>query len=162
MKIISNTGPIIGLAKIGQLCLLKAITPEVLIPPMVHRELLSKIGRESEEIENALNEFLRVTKPKPLDSSIEMLIAHLDEGEKQAVNLALNHSSGCLLLLDDRAGRKVSRRLGVPTTGVVGIVLLAKEKGLIQNVGTLLTLLRNQGYWLSNEIVQTAKQLAGE
>ncbi len=38
MKIISNTGPLIGLAKIDCLSILKMIASEVLIPPMVHRE----------------------------------------------------------------------------------------------------------------------------
>jgi predicted nucleic acid-binding protein len=40
MKIISNTGPLIGLAKIDCLSILKMIASEVLIPPMVHRELV--------------------------------------------------------------------------------------------------------------------------
>ena len=39
MKIISNTGPIIGLAKIDKLSLLKELAEEVLIPPLVYREL---------------------------------------------------------------------------------------------------------------------------
>ena len=35
MKVISNTGPIIGLAKIDKLSLLKELSEEVLIPPLV-------------------------------------------------------------------------------------------------------------------------------
>ena len=50
MKIVSNTGPIIGLAKIGLLFILNQMASEVLIPPMVHKELLGKIGGESEQI----------------------------------------------------------------------------------------------------------------
>jgi predicted nucleic acid-binding protein len=61
MKIVSNTGPIIGLAKVDQLFLLKNIASEVLIPPMVYRELLGKVGTESERIDRAFNEFLHVT-----------------------------------------------------------------------------------------------------
>ena len=60
MKIISNTGPIIGLAKIDLLFLLNQIASEVLIPPMVHRELMGKIRHETEQIDKALNEFLKV------------------------------------------------------------------------------------------------------
>lgn len=47
MKIVSDTGPLIGLAKIDCLSILKNIATEVLIPPMVHRELLGKVGIES-------------------------------------------------------------------------------------------------------------------
>ncbi len=45
MKVVSNTGPLIGLAKIGQLLLLKSMYTEVLIPPIVHRELLGKVWK---------------------------------------------------------------------------------------------------------------------
>ena len=51
MRIVSNTGPIIGLAKIDRLSILKDIASEIIIPPMVHRELLGKTGIESERID---------------------------------------------------------------------------------------------------------------
>jgi predicted nucleic acid-binding protein len=44
MRIVSNTGPLIGLAKIDCLSILKQIASEVCIPPMVYRELLGKEG----------------------------------------------------------------------------------------------------------------------
>ncbi len=44
MKIVADTGPIIGLAKIGKLYLLEKYVGEVLIPPIVYKELLGKIG----------------------------------------------------------------------------------------------------------------------
>jgi predicted nucleic acid-binding protein len=44
MKIVSDTGPIIGLAKIGKIILLKNIADEVIIPPMVYKELFGKTG----------------------------------------------------------------------------------------------------------------------
>ena len=46
MKIISDTGPIVGLAKIKKLYLLQSISDEVLIPTMVYKELFGKIGPE--------------------------------------------------------------------------------------------------------------------
>lgn len=64
MKLISDAGPIIGLAKIGQIFLLKKLATEVLIPPFVQKELYGKIGVESELIEQALNDFIQVAEPK--------------------------------------------------------------------------------------------------
>lgn len=122
MKIISNTGPIIGLAKIDQLFLLKKIASEVLIPPMVYREILGKVGIESERIDHALNEFLRVTDLNPLEPSIEMTISGLGDGERQAIGLASTVKGDVLLLLDDRAGREVAKQLNIPTTGLVGLL----------------------------------------
>ena len=69
MRIISNTSPLIGLAKINALFILKDIASEVLIPPAVHRELLGKVGIESEKIDEALSDFINVFDIQPLDSA---------------------------------------------------------------------------------------------
>jgi hypothetical protein len=47
MRIVADTGPIIALSKIGKISLLKSFAGEVLIPPMVYKELFGKIGSES-------------------------------------------------------------------------------------------------------------------
>lgn len=162
MKIVSNTGPLIGLAKIKQISLLKDIAEAVFTPPMVHRELLGKVGDESQEIDYALSGFIRVTDPKPLAPATELAIADLDEGEKQAIGLASTVAGDILLLLDDRAGRAVAKKLNIPTMGLVTFLLLAKERGLVANIGQLIEELRNKGYWLSDEVIEVAKRLAGE
>jgi predicted nucleic acid-binding protein len=162
MKIVSNTGPLIGLAKIDRLSILKDIASKIIIPPMVHRELLGKTGIESERIDNALNGFINVIELKSLDSAIENALADLDEGERQAIALASTFSKDIILLLDDRAGRLVAEKLNIPTTGLIGILLLAKEKGILENIGLLIDELRSQGYWISDEVANLAKGLAGE
>ncbi|NTU42857.1 MAG: DUF3368 domain-containing protein [Nitrospirales bacterium] len=65
-------------------------------------------------------------------------------------------------LFCDSAGRRAAGRLDIPVTGVVGILLLAKEKGLIHNVSEPIVEIRNNGYWLSQKVIEVAKQLAGE
>jgi len=162
MKIVSNTDPIIALAKIGKLDLLKAIAPEVLIPLTVARELFAKFGRESQAIDQALADFIRVTEVKEIDPGIKIAIAGLDEGEKQAIALASTLSEEIVLLLDDRAGRRVAQKLGFSTTGSIGVLLRLKEKGAIENVGVLLSEMRDRGYWLDDRVVEAAKLLAGE
>lgn len=162
MKVVSNTGPIIGLAKIGRSFLLKSMFEEVLIPPLVHRELFGKVGGESEEIERALNDFIHIADLMPLEPATEQATADLDEGEKQAIGLASTIEGHVVLLLDDRAGRQVAKRLNIRTTGLVGLLLLAKEKGLVENVGSLIEELRNNGYWLSDGVIEVARRLAGE
>lgn len=162
MKIVSDTGPLIGLAKVDCLSILKNIATEVLIPPMVHRELLGKVGIESEKIDNALNDFIHITDLKPLDLTTKEALAELDEGEGQAIGLAFTFSEDVLLLIDDHVGREVAEKLNIPTTGLIGILLLAKEKGIIEKIGPLLDEMRNQGYWLSDKVVDAARQLAGE
>ena len=67
-----------------------------------------------------------------------------------------------ILLLDDRAGRRVTARMNISTTGLIGLLLVAKERGVIQSVGILIKELRENGYWLSDEIMKIAIKLAGE
>ena len=62
MKIVADTGPIIDLAKIGRISLLKKLATEVLIPPIVHKELYGKIGSESDQIDLALSDFVHVVE----------------------------------------------------------------------------------------------------
>lgn len=162
MRIVSNTGPIIGLAKINRLSILKDLAGEILIPPMVHRELLAKMGDEASLIDEALNSFIRISPVPPLDPSVKTIIADLDAGEGHTIGLASTFSGNVLLLLDDRAGRTAAVRLNIPTTGVIGLLLLAKERGIINKVTELISELRKQGYWLSDRVVEIARQLAGE
>jgi predicted nucleic acid-binding protein len=42
------------------------------------------------------------------------------------------------------------------------IIGLAKEKGILGNIGSLVDELRTHGYWLSDEVTEVAKRLAGE
>ena len=162
MKIVSDTGPIIGLAKIGKIILLKNIADEVIIPPMVYKELFGKIGPESNEIDQALNTFIMVKRDMAVEEAVKIELAGLGEGEKQAIGLASRLDNDVILLLDDRAGREVAARLNIFTTGLIGLLLVAKEKGLVESVGTLIKELRNNGYWLSDDIMKTAIELAGE
>jgi predicted nucleic acid-binding protein len=162
MKIVSDTGPIIGLAKIGRLDLLKSLGEEVGIPPFVHRELFAKTGKESSDIDNALKEFIRVVTVNISESGKVAVLHDLDEGERQAIALASALGKDVLLLMDDHAGRQAARELGVPVTGLLGLVLLAKEKGLVNHVGSLIEELREAGYWLSDEVMEVARKLAGE
>jgi hypothetical protein len=162
MKIICDTGPIIGLAKIGKISLLKSIAEEVLIPPMVYKELLGKIGDESIQIEGALNDFIRIKESDAFDSAAETAFAGLGEGEKQAIGLAFSIEKDVLLLLDDRAGRVCAGKINIPTIGLIGLLLISKQKGLVEKVSPLIEELRNKGYWLSDEIINIARRLAGE
>lgn len=162
MKIVSNTGPLIGLAKINRLSILKDLAGGISIPPMVHRELLAKTGDEATLIDEALSSFIHVHSVPPLDPAVKTIIADLDAGEGHAIGLASTFSGNVLLLLDDRAGRSAAERLNIPTTGLIGILLLAKEKGIIRSVSELISELREQGYWLSDHIVEIARRLANE
>lgn len=162
MIIVSNTGPLIGLAKIQQLDLLGRLAAEIYIPPQVRIELLARTGPETALLAAALQGAIQVKAPAVLDAATETMLRRLDEGERQAIALARSFHTPVLLLLDDRAGRTAAQKLGQPLTGLAGLLLLAKRQGVVTAVAPLLGTLRSLGYWVSDEVVAVAKNLAGE
>ena len=161
MTVVSNTGPIVALAKADHLGVLRTLYGEVLIPSAVHRELLAKTGPEAQRIDDGLAAFLRITPISKPREEVDRLTSGLGAGEQQAICLALETTAG-LLVMDDRAGRKVAGQLGIATTGVVGVLLEAKRAGHLPMVRPILEIIRRHGYWLSDAVVETATRLAGE
>lgn len=68
-----------------------------------------------------------------------------------------------LLLLDEMEGRHAAQRLGLRVLGVVGVLLQAKSRGEIEQVGPYLEALRQSaGFYLSDALVQAALEQANE
>ncbi len=142
--------------------MIEKFADEILIPPMVYKELFGKVGPESEEIDRALNSFIKTVSLPQTAGEIRSILSGLDEGEKQAITLAYAHIDDVILLIDDRAGREVADKLGIPITGLLGLILRLKEKGFVKDIGAITEELRRKGYWLSDDVVKMVKSLAGE
>ena len=156
----SNTGPLIVLAKADRLTVIEAMYGVVQIPPAVHRELLAKTGPEAQRLDDAFASFVHIVPLPPVSATADHLTQRLGPGEQQAIALAFSNSG--LLLIDDQAGRKAARQLGVEVTGVVGVLLEAKRVGHIPMLKPILETIRHHGYWLSDALVETALQIANE
>jgi predicted nucleic acid-binding protein len=157
---VSNTGPLIALAKVDRLSVLKALFETVRIPHGVERELLAKVGPEAQRLGVALKHFIESVSPAAMSPDIEQATASLGQGEQQAVALAC--ATGSLLLMDERSGRAAARRLGLKVTGSAGVLIRAKEAGLVPHVRPLLEEMRRNGYFLSDALLDVAASLAGE
>jgi uncharacterized protein len=162
MSVVSNTGPLIALAKIDDLALLQQLFGEVFIPSVVYRELLGKAGAEVNRLDQALATFVHVHATPIVEGEpkVATAIQTLDAGERDAVALA--YQMGIPLVIDDRLGRQAARRLNLPVTGVVGVLIHARKLDLIASVRDELESVRRQGYWLSDELIEAAAKLAGE
>jgi predicted nucleic acid-binding protein len=158
--VVTNTGPLIALAKIGQLTLLRKLFANVMIPPAVNRELSAKTGPETSHLDEALGNYIIVTTKPEFPAEVQLATAQLGIGEQQAIALAYQQQA--LLIIDERLGREAARQLGVSLSGSVGFLILAKENDLIPAVRPLLDDFRRHGYWLSDELLVTATRLAGE
>jgi predicted nucleic acid-binding protein len=152
MIVVSDTSPISNLMQIGQVELLVKLFGQVIIPPSVARELAVEHG--------CLPAFLQVRGPDNL-REVRRLAALLDDGEAEAIVVAQElHADR--LLIDERAGRRVAQAVGLHIIGLAGLLLLAKQRGLIRNVCEPLRQLVASGFYLDESIQREILAAAGE
>jgi predicted nucleic acid-binding protein len=86
----------------------------------------------------------------------------LDEGESEAIALAVE-SSARLLLIDEKKGRRAARRLDVPVTGALGILAKGRRMGDVDSVRREIGRLRLEaGFFISDQVQASILELAGE
>ena len=163
MPVVSNTSPILNLAIIGQLDLLRQQFGEVLIPPMVLQEL--KVDTELpgvEPIRLALqNRWLQVVELSNTDIA-RALRRDLDNGEAEAIALALQLKL-MTVLIDEHDSRAAARAMGLVPVGVLGILLRAKRTGNLDSVVTAMRALQDQaGFFINPDLFASLAREAGE
>lgn len=89
-------------------------------------------------------------------------MADLDPGEATTLAAAAPLGAGCLVLLDDPPARQRARALGLRIAGTAGVLLIAKQRGLIPAVRPLIEALMNADFRLSAEVVATVLEDADE
>jgi predicted nucleic acid-binding protein len=160
--VIADAGPLVGLARIGQLNLLKDLYREILIPPRVFDELRISESRPGSFalLEAVRLQWLVCVKPEPTED-LETLRLLVDPGEAEAIILAIQRSAR-FLLIDDKQGRALAKVRGIHVVGIGGLLLSAKERQLIEQVSPILDQLSVEGYRLSTGLRQRLLELAGE
>jgi uncharacterized protein len=155
MTAVSNTSPLILLEKTDHLWILEKLFTKVLIPPAVDREWLRPGGY-------VLPQWLSVTALSRQAASVaEGLHQKIDVGEAEAIAL-FSTTKADWLLLDDLKGRTQAASMGLPVIGTVGILIIAKKKGLIPAIRPVLNILKKHRFYLSDEVLAKALALTGE
>ncbi|MFO8028056.1 MAG: DUF3368 domain-containing protein [Opitutales bacterium] len=159
--VVTDTGPLIALARSGHLRLLELLFREIIVPKTVYGELcLEQSLPGTAELKAALSKTGSIYRVQAA-RKIEALLAELlDAGEAEAIALAAENN--CLLLIDERKGRRVARKQDINITGTGRILIAAKKYGHLKNVHEPLNQLRACGYRLSDALCQEIKRLAGE
>lgn len=147
-RVVSNSTPLIALSKIGQFALLKKYFSEINIPKAVYNEIVVKGGElyGAKEVKNL--KWINVQEVKNY-LAVDALRTSLDEGESEAIILAIE-SKANLLLIDDADGREIAQSMGLKITGTVGILLMAAKNGEL-NLKTSLDHLMAEGFRLSKK-----------
>ncbi len=153
MIVVSDTSPLTALFTVGAADILPRLFCEVVIPEAVRDELLRGHA--------ALPAWLRVEAVKN-SAEVRRFAQSVDAGEAEAIELA-KELHAARLLIDERKGRRLAAREGVPVIGLLGVVLLAKRNGLIPSARTLLQKLdRDAGMYLADELREQALKSVGE
>jgi predicted nucleic acid-binding protein len=97
-----------------------------------------------------------------LDPLASLLRTTLDQGESEAISLALNTRAE-LTLIDEREGREIARKLGLRLTGTLGILIRAKLDGSLACLEDVIHELQNNySFSLAPKLVERALREVGE
>ena len=156
--LIADTGPLLALARIAQLPLLKQLFNEVKVTHAVFSEYQAKPDRDDAiAVQAALNSGVFTLIADPI---VITKFSPLDFGEQTALQSALILKAS--VLMDEAKGRKVAKANHIHVIVTIGILLLAKKRGLVATVAPLLAALDASGYRLSPTLIQQAKELSNE
>lgn len=161
MIVISDASPLIALAHIGQLELLRQLYSEVIVPEAVYAEVVfRRPGRPgASEVRQA--EWIVVQQVTERGLA-EALLGDLGPGESEAIALAAEYP-GALLLIDERRARQTAARLGLEIIGILGVVTQAKRQGLVSAVRPLLDdLVHVGGFRISPALYRLVAEREGE
>jgi predicted nucleic acid-binding protein len=156
--VIANNTPLVALWTLGRLDLLRDLYRQVLIPQAVYDEFLAteRALRQAALQDAPWIQVVSLSNPQRV-----RVYVGLDQGEAEVLALAEERSAR-LLIIDEYKGRRYARRLGLPLTGTLGLLLVAKERHLVSNLSALLVDLQDAGLYLGAELITQVLRLAGE
>lgn len=147
--IVADTSCIILLDKIGKVDLLKKLFGKVTVTQTV-----------AHEFGKPLPDFIHTEDPKN-ENYQKIFQSYLDTGESSALALAVEKEN-CLLIVDDNKARREARHMKINFTGTLGILVTAKEKGLIQSLTEVLEEIQETNFRISKTMIKKAKKACGE
>lgn len=146
--IIADTSCLILYAKIDQLGMLKATFPTL----MVTKEVAAEFGE--------MPAWINVRQVANTSQYFD-LARDLGKGEASSITLALEHDDS-LLIIDEKKGRKVASEMKVEIIGSLGVLLKAKEKGVIRSVSEIMAQIDQTNFRISPMIREKVLEQAGE
>jgi len=147
-KVFANTSVIQYLHSLELMHILKTLFGKIYIPLEVKDELdKGRMQGENLPYLDSLD-FVNVTNVKI--GSLTEIVRDLGKGETSVILLGMENPNS-LLILDDGFARGIAKNLGLRITGTVGILILAKENGIIKAVKPYLDKLVDFGFYLSKE-----------
>ena len=147
--VIADTSCFILLTKINEIDLLRKVYSAVYTTPEV-----------ASEFRNGLPDWVIIqeVKDRNILTSLEV---DLDRGEASAIALTYELPNA-IVVLDDWGARKVAMRLHIAFTGTFGIMIKAKQNGLISSVKPIINKVKQTNFRISEDVIREILREAGE
>jgi len=157
MIVFSNTTPIIALSSIQRLDLL----PEL----FGHIHLVNEVVDECEVggviTVPALRQLNWLTIVESTPITHPSVLLELDKGEKHTLDMAVKHQADWVLI-DEKIGRNMAEYLGLSVTGTLGVLLKAKQQGLIPSFLECVTTMQGHGIYYHPDLIKKLLIRIGE
>jgi predicted nucleic acid-binding protein len=151
--IIANSTPLINFAAIRRLDILEHLFGKIVIPKAVEQELLEK-GRHhpsTKEIQRRWVEWATFLETMAVTNVMlcQALKREIDDGEAEAIVLALEHHPQWLLM-DETEGRQLAKSYDLPVIGSLGCLVEAKRNKIISEIKPLLDVMQTEAkFWVN-------------
>ncbi len=158
--VLADASPLIALARVGGLPWLRKLYRTISITKAVRHEAT---GAQELPGATAISAALKQGWIRVLRREWnEPPLPQLDSGEASTLRAAIALGPGTLVLLDDLQARREAQRLGIAMTGTAGIVVQARQAGLIPASRPVFEQLSKEGFHLGEELVQAILDELGE
>jgi uncharacterized protein len=149
--LVLDASPLITLARVGSLDLLPQLTDHIVIPEAVYEESVTHAAGRPGSIEIAQASW--ITHRKVVNrAQVEQLHTRIGLGEAEAIILAREIGTDAIVVLDDATARRIAEQEGCRVVGLLGLLVMAKQRGLLSAVRPLLDAMRSSGFFVSDEI----------
>lgn len=157
MIIFSNTTPIIAFSSINQLNLLPALFHEIYIV----EEVVEECAEGGKIIVPDLTQLHWINIVKSVSTVQSHFLMELGKGEKHTLNMAM-HKNADYVIIDEKIARSLAEYLVFSVTGILGILLKAKQQGKIASFSTYAKAMQEQGIYYNTALLKRLALQVGE
>jgi predicted nucleic acid-binding protein len=158
--LVFDSSSLIALARVGRLDLIRGFAEEVHVPTAVFDEVAAQGEGRVGSSELRLASWIRVGRAAD-QRAVEHLRGRLGRGEAESIVLARELSAD-FVVLDDATARRAAEREGVHVVGLLGLLVHAKERGMIPALKPLLDELRDAGFHVADSLYRGLLRRVGE
>lgn len=158
--VIINSTPVIALASIDSLYLLKELYKKVYVPKAVYDEIYAKKSSKAQIEFERNREWIHVRQIENIESK-KFFRVQLHDGEVEVMILGKELSAD-LLVIDDYIAREYAKYLDFKITGTLGVILKSKETSIIDTIKPYVDALIENGIYIGSKVYEDVLKLAGE